>query len=182
MSHTGITNHSPGRSLREYPYRGREVPPDGDAGFGSDDLCTVPGLADIRRRFRRLLAPPGQPAEALGVPSAGEDIEAELGALLTELDAVAAEAQRIDREAEAEAERRRLAGIREAAVILEEARDRADAERARAASARTEAARAAVQAAQDAAQQRAAELRTQTEERIAGPLEEVLTCVRHFGR
>ncbi len=142
----------------------------------------MPGLADIRRRLRRLLAPPGQPAQALGVPAAGNDVAAELGPLLAALDAVAAEAERIDRDAEAEAERRRLAGIRDAAVILEEARDRADAERAHAAAAGTHAVQAAVQASQAAAQRRAAELRAEAEERIAGSVEEVVECVRHFDR
>jgi len=30
-------------------------------------------------RFRRLVAPPGRPSEAVGVPASGEDLEAELG-------------------------------------------------------------------------------------------------------
>ena len=81
-------------------------------------MARFPGILD---RFRHLLVPPGRPAEALGVPAAGDDVEAELGPLLGELDAVGAEAARIEGEARLEEERRRARGIREAAAILEEA-------------------------------------------------------------
>ena len=143
-------------------------------------MARFPGILD---RFRRLLAPPGRPAEALGVPAGGDDMEAELGPLLGELNMVGAEAARIEEEARLEAERRREGGIREAAAILEEARGRADVERARAALGRRD------EATQEAAGRprrgdvaRRERIRALREERLAETRREVLECVRRSGR
>ena len=137
-------------------------------------MARFPGILD---RFRHLLVPPGRPAEALGVPAAGDDVEAELGPLLGELDAVGADAARIEGEARLEAERRRARGIREAAAILEEARGRADAERARAAACRRDEARQEAGAARSEARHEAG-----VEDRLAELIAEVLECVRGTGR
>lgn len=124
---------------------------------------------------------PGRPAEALGVPAAGDDAEAELGPLLGELDAVGAQAAQIEEQARLEAERRRERGIREAAAILEEARGRADAERARAASRRRDADGQETTAAQSEARREAERIRAGVESRLAEPIAEVLECVRNTG-
>lgn len=125
---------------------------------------------------------PGRPAEALGVPAAGDDAEAELGPLLGELDAVGAQAARIEEDARLEAEHRREHGIREAAAILEDARGRADAERARAASRRRDEAGQETAVTQSEARREAERIRTGVEDRLAEPIAEVLACVRNTGR
>ncbi|MFP5361839.1 MAG: hypothetical protein ACLGI5_03830 [Thermoleophilia bacterium] len=133
-------------------------------------------------RFRRLLAPPGPPAESLGVPAAGDDVAAELGPLLAEMEAVGAQADRIEQEARAEAERRRDRGISQAAAIVEEARGRADAERARAASRTDGAAREGIAAVRRQAEIEAQRIRGGVEDRLAQAVAEVLECVRGSGR
>jgi hypothetical protein len=142
----------------------------------------MPQFPRIVGRFRRLLAPPGRPAEALGVPATGEDLEAELTPLLLELDAVGGEAARIEADAAAEAERRRERGAREAAAILEDARGRADVERARAASAGKDGTREDNQEARRLARSEAARVRRGMEDRLSGPVAEVVECVRRGGR
>ena len=142
-------------------------------------MARFPGFLD---RFRGLLASPGRPSEAVGVPASGEDLEAELGPLLGELDAVGAEAARIEEAAREEAGRRREDGLREAAAILDEARGRADAERARAASARRDAADRDGRRARDEAGREVERIMNAREERLAGLLAEVLECVRRTGR
>lgn len=138
-----------------------------------------PGILD---RFRRLLAPPSGPAATLGVPAAGDDIAAELGPLLGELDAFAAEAARIEQEARFDAERRREQAIREAAAIVEQARGRADAERARAATHRRAEAQVEVDAAYSEARREAERIRAGVEDRLAEAIAEVVECVRSSGR
>lgn len=138
-----------------------------------------PGILD---RFRRLLTPPGRPAEALGVPAAGDDVEPELGPLLGELDTIGAEASRIEEEARLEAERRREHAIHEAAAILEYARGRADAERARAASRRADDAGQEAVAAHSEARREAQRISAGVEGRLAQAIAEVLECVRSSGR
>jgi hypothetical protein len=142
----------------------------------------VPRFPGILDRFRRLLAPPGRPAEALGVPAAGDDVKTELGPLLGDLDAIGAEAARIEEDARQEAERRSERGGREAAAILEAARGRADAERARASSRRGQEARDAALAARSVAHGEAERIRAVAEERVAKAVAEVLECVRSSGR
>lgn len=142
-------------------------------------MARFPGILD---RFRRLLAPPGRPADALGVPARGDDVEAELGPLLTALDVVAAEAARLEQEARIEAQRRREGAIREAAVILQQARGRADVERARAASRRTDEAQQEGLAARSQARREAERIEAGVEERVAEAVAEVLECVRSSGR
>lgn len=142
-------------------------------------MTRAPGILN---RFRRLLAPPGRPAQALGVPAAGEELEAELGPLLRELDAVGAEAVRIEEQAAVEAERRRERAVHEAAAIVEDARGRADAERARAASVRRDAVHAEVERARADAAREAERIRHGLADRVAGPVEEVVACVRATGR
>lgn len=142
----------------------------------------MPRFPGIMDRFRRLLAQPGRPAEALGVPAAGDDLEAELAPLLDELQAVGAEAVRIEEEAAAEAERRRERAGHEAAAILEDARGRADAERARAASARRDEAREDTEAAREDARREVDRIRRGLEGRLVGPVEVVVECVRRIGR
>ena len=48
------------------------------------------------QRFRRVLAPPGRPAEAVGVPASGDELEGELGPVLEQLDPVGAQAAEIE--------------------------------------------------------------------------------------
>ena len=141
----------------------------------------MPRFLGFLDRFRRLVAPPGRPSEAVGVPSSGDDLVVELGPLLEQLDAIGAETGRIVDEAREEAGRRRERGLLESEAIVQEARASADVERARAA-ARVRAgvdggARQAL--ATDAELARLAEAR---EERLAGLVAEVLECVRRSGR
>jgi hypothetical protein len=142
-------------------------------------MARFPGILD---RFRRLLAPPGRPAEALGVPAGGDDMEAELGPLLGELNMVGAEAARIEEEARLEAQRPREGGIREAAAILEEARGRADAERVRAAAWRRDEAKQEADVARSEARREAERIRAVVEDRLAEAVGELLECVHSSGR
>jgi len=138
----------------------------------------VPRFPTILDRFRRLLAPPGRPTAALGVPAAGDDVVAELAPLLGELDAIGAQADRIEEEGLRAAQLRRENAIREAAVILEDARGRADAEHARAAAQRGDPAPQEAVAARDEAQR----IGAGAQGRVAELVDEVIACVRNSGR
>ncbi len=92
----------------------------------------MPRFGSILDRFRRLVAPPGRPAEAIGVPDSGAEVEAELAPVLGDLAGIDAEATRIEREAAARAADIRDGARRQAATIIAQARDQAPAERARA--------------------------------------------------
>ena len=81
-------------------------------------------FASFLDRFRRLLAPPGCPGEALGVPASGDDLSGQLEPLFGELDTVDEQAREIERQALEQAQ---------AAAILEQARGLAGQERGRAA-------------------------------------------------
>ena len=116
------------------------------------------------------------------MPAAGDDVEAELGPLLGDLDAIGAEAVRIEEEARLEAERRREHGIRETATILEDARGRADAERARAASRRADGVGREAMAARAEARREVEQIRAGAEDRLTQAIAEVLECVRSSGR
>jgi hypothetical protein len=133
-------------------------------------------------RFRRLLAPPGRPAQALGVPASGQDLEAELGPVLGALDTVSEQASEIRQQAHERAGRLRQDAAREAAVLLEQARGHADAERARAAAEQRAQAQRDGAEARAAAQREAEQIRGRGEERVAVVLAEVLECVRRSGR
>jgi vacuolar-type H+-ATPase subunit E/Vma4 len=128
------------------------------------------------------MAPPGRPSEALAVPASGEDLEAELGPLLDELDRLDARAAQIESGARGEAARIRERAEREAAAILEAARGDADAERVRAASSgRTDAERDAGRV-RAGVRAEAAGIRARGSERVEELLAEVLECVRQTGR
>jgi hypothetical protein len=109
-------------------------------------------------------------------------LESELAPLLGDLDAVGERAAEIRRTALEEAERRREAGAREAALLRERGRERVLAERARAAL------RQRAQAQDDGAEARASarreaeQIKAAGEERIATLLAEVMECVRRSGR
>lgn len=142
----------------------------------------MPQFPSFLARFRRLLTPPGRPAEALGVPASGADLEGELAPLLGALDAVGEQADQIRRQAQQSAGRRRDEAAGEAKAVMEEARRRADDARAEAASEQQSEAERRGAAARAAAQREAELIRARGEERIANLLVEVLECVRHSGR
>jgi len=133
-------------------------------------------------RFRRLVAPPGRPSEALGVPASGEDVEAELAPLLAEADQIDDLAAQIEAAARAQAQRVRDHAQRDAAAILATARDRADAERVRAAAAIRAQGRRDAERVHEAAQAEAARIRAGGEEALAELLSTVVACVRDSGR
>jgi ElaB/YqjD/DUF883 family membrane-anchored ribosome-binding protein len=133
----------------------------------------VPSFPSFLDRFRRLLAPPGRPGEALGVPAAGDDLHGELEPLFEQLDTVDAIAQARERHAQAQAQ---------VDAILEQARRRAEEERARAAhEQRAEVARRTVEM-HEASRREAERIGTVREDRVAELVSEVLECVRHSGR
>jgi hypothetical protein len=92
----------------------------------------APAFGSFLDRFRRLLAPPGRPGEALGVPASGDDLSGELESLFGRLDAVGEQAGEIEGQALELAQQRRAEAQAQAAAILDQARGRADEERARA--------------------------------------------------
>ncbi|HVP01022.1 MAG TPA: hypothetical protein VMT10_00525 [Solirubrobacteraceae bacterium] len=138
-----------------------------------------PGILD---RFRRVLAPPGGPAQALGVPASGADLEAELGPLLADLEAVDARAAQIEDEARREARERRERAARESAAMLEQARARADRERIRAAEEQRGRGRRSSAAVREEARREARRIGARSGEAIDELVEEVLACVRRAGR
>ena len=138
-----------------------------------------PGILD---RFRRVLAPPGRPAQALGVPASGTDLETELGPLLARLETVGAQAAQIEEDAREEARVRRERAARESSAILEQARSAADAERVRAADERRRRVRTDTQATRGAARREAERIDVAREAAIDELVAEVLACVRRTGR
>lgn len=138
-----------------------------------------PGILD---RFRRFLSPPGRPAETLGVPASGSDLEAELAALLARLEAIDAQAARIEDDARAEAARRLERAERERAAILEQARSSADAERVRAATEQRERMRASAHQLREQARREADRIRARREEAVGELVEQVMECVRRSAR
>ena len=139
-------------------------------------------LPRLLRRFRKLVAPPGRPASALGIPASGDDLEAELAPLLAGLERVEDEARDIRARAREEADRRRDRAVREAATIVERARATADVERARAASAARAEADAGAATARETAAREVARIRALREERLDELVPEVIECVRRSGR
>ncbi|MGZ4307299.1 MAG: hypothetical protein ACXVSL_20800 [Solirubrobacteraceae bacterium] len=142
----------------------------------------MPEFPSFLARFRRLLAPPGRPAEALGVPASGLDLEGELVPLLGALDAVGEQGDQVRRQARESARHRREEAANEAAAVIEQARRRADDARVEAASEQQSEADRHGAAARAAAQHEAELIRARGEERIASLLAEVLECVRRNGR
>jgi len=142
----------------------------------------VPRFPGILDRFRRVLAPPGRPAQALGVPASGADLEAELGPLLARLEAVDAEAAQIEDRAREEAGECRERAARESSAILEQARSAADAERVRAADERRRRVRTDTQAMRAEARREAERIDVAREAAIDELVAEVLACVRRTGR
>ena len=135
----------------------------------------------LLQRFRRVLAPPGRPAEAVGVPSAGDELEGELGPVLVQLDPIGAQASEIEAEAHEQARLRREAAVREAAAILAEAQVRADGERARAAAQERRAGAARMAAVRAESQREAERIASLREPRVGQLVDEVMECVRHSG-
>jgi hypothetical protein len=142
----------------------------------------LPRLPSLLDRFRRLLVPPGRPAETLGVPASGADLEGELGGLLGDLDAIGQRASELRAQARERAERRRAEAAREAAALLERARGWAEGERARAAAEQRSQAEGNAAAARTAARREADRVRAAGDKRVAELLAEVLECVRRSGR
>jgi hypothetical protein len=142
----------------------------------------VPAFGSFLDRFRRLLAPPGRPGEALGVPASGDDLSGELEPLFGQLDAVGEQAREIERQALELAQQRRAQAQAQAAAILDQARGRADEERTRAALAqRAEVERRTVE--MHAASRREVErIQITSADRIARLVSEVLECVRRSDR
>jgi flagellar biosynthesis/type III secretory pathway protein FliH len=142
----------------------------------------VPSFPSFLDRFRRLLAPPGRPGEALGVPAAGDDLHGELEPLFEQLDTVDAQAQEIERDAIAQAQERHAHAQAQADAILEQARRRAEEERARAAlEQRAEVQRRTVEM-HEAARREAERIGAVREDRVTELVSEVLECVRRSGR
>lgn len=142
----------------------------------------MPSFPSFLDRFRHLLAPPGRPGEALGVPASGEDLSGELEPLFEQLDAIDAQAREIERDALEQAQQRRARAQAQAQAILEQARRRADEERAGAAlEQRAEAERRTAEL-HEASRREAERIRAAGGERVADLVPEVLACVRRSGR
>lgn len=142
----------------------------------------MPRVPSFLQRFRRVSAPPGRAAEALGVPASGDELGGELEPVLTRLDNVDAEASELERQARERADRAREDAVREAAAIVAEARVTADAQRARAAAElRLDAERGAAATSAEAARE-VRRIEALREERVAELVGEVVECVRRSGR
>jgi hypothetical protein len=140
----------------------------------------VPGFPSFLDRFRRHLAPPGRPGEAVGVPASGQEVGGELEPLLTQLDAVAVEAQEIERGAIRQADERRAQA--QAQAILEHARQRAEEERAKAVlEQRAELQRERIKL-HEASAREVKRIRAARADRVPELVSEVLACVRRSGR
>jgi F0F1-type ATP synthase membrane subunit b/b' len=138
-------------------------------------------MPSFLQRFRRVLAPPGRPAEAVGVPAAGDELEGELGPVLEQLDTVSAQASEIEAEAQEQARLRHDAAVREAAAILAGARERADGVRARGAAEQRAQAANTIEAARSQAQREVERIASMREQRVGQLVDEVLECVRRSG-
>jgi hypothetical protein len=141
----------------------------------------VARVPSFLQRFRRVLAPPGRPAEAVGVPASGDELEGELGPVLEQLDAVGAQASQIEADANDQARLRREAAVREAAAILAEGQVRADGERARAAAEQRGAAASRMDATRAESEREVERIAALREQRVEQLVDEVLECVRRSG-
>jgi vacuolar-type H+-ATPase subunit H len=142
----------------------------------------VPRFPSFLDRFRRLIAPPGRPGEALGVPASGEDLHGELGPLFEQLNAVASQVHEIEREAAAEVEQRRARAHEQATAILERARGHAEEERTRAELEQQDEVKKQAVALQEESSREAQRIRDASADRVPELLSEVLGCVRRSGR
>jgi hypothetical protein len=142
----------------------------------------VPRFPAVLSRFRRFLAPPGRPGQALGVPATGDDAAAELGPLLDRLEAVDAQAGQIEERAEADARRAHERSVRERSAILEQGRMRAEAERVRAAADQRAQAQRAGEQARAAARREADRIRARRDAVVGEMVQEVVACVKRTGR
>lgn len=142
----------------------------------------MPAISSFLDRFRRLLAPPGRPGEALGVPASGDDLSGELEPLFGELDAVDEQAREIELQSLDRAQQRRAQAQTQAAAILEQARGVAEQERARAAlDQRAEVERRTVEM-HETSTREAERIRAASADRVPELVSEVLECVRRGGR
>jgi hypothetical protein len=142
----------------------------------------VARVPSFLQRFRRVLAPPGRPAEAVGVPASGQELEGELGPVLEQLDSVGAQAAEIEACAHEQAGNRRDQAAQDAAAIVAEAQVRGDGERARAAAHQQAAAAARTQATRVDAERESERIAAMRTERVEQIIDEVLECVRRSGR
>ena len=142
----------------------------------------MPRFPNVLSRFRRFLAPPGRPGQALGVPASGDDAAAELGPLLARLEAIDAHARQIEEQAEADARAVLERGERERSAILEQGRMQAEAERVRAAAEQRAQARRTGELARAVARREAARIRAQRDAAVAELAEEVVACVKRTDR
>ena len=133
------------------------------------------------QRFRRVFAPPGRPAEAVGVPASGDELEGELLPVLEQLDPVGAEASEIEVQAREQARRTREDAVREAAACLAEAQMRAGGERARAAAEQRVAGEGRIAATRAETEREAGRIRALRDARVEELVGEVLECVRRSG-
>ena len=139
-------------------------------------------MPSFLRRFGRDLAPPGRPAEAVGVPSSGDELEGELGPVLEQLDPVGEQASEIEAAAREQARHRHDDAMREAAAILAEAQVRGDGERARAAAGQRAEAASRMDAARAASEHEVERIRMVRDERVERLVDEVVECVRRSDR
>ncbi|MGZ4279652.1 MAG: hypothetical protein ACXVVU_23640 [Solirubrobacteraceae bacterium] len=142
----------------------------------------MPRVPSFLQRFRRVLAPPGRPAEAVGVPASGDELEGELGPVLDQLDPVGEQASEIEAAAREQARHRHDDAMREAAAILAEAQVRGDGERARAAAGQRAAAASRMDAARAASEHEVERIRMVRDERVERLVDEVVECVRRSDR
>jgi vacuolar-type H+-ATPase subunit H len=134
-------------------------------------------LAELLDRLRRRRQPPGRAATAVGVPAAEPNVAAELAPLFGELEEMDAQASAIVASAQADAQRIERDGQREAQQIVEAAAREAQLEADRLRRERREAARHEAQAIISAAAAEAARLRQQAAARTAAVIDEVLGLV-----
>jgi hypothetical protein len=139
-------------------------------------------LADLRQWLQRFRAPPGRPAQALGVPAKENQLEEELEPLLAQLDVIAEEAASMRDDAHRCAQEKLAVAGREASRVLISARERADVERVRAADAWIMSAEAESDTALQDALKEASQIRERGEEGIATVVSSILRCVEEGAR
>jgi F0F1-type ATP synthase membrane subunit b/b' len=116
------------------------------------------------------------------VPASGEDLQGELGPLFEQLDAVASEAQEIEREAAAEVEQRHARAQVQATAILERARGHAEEERTRTELEQRDEVKMQAVRLQEESRREAQRIGAASADRMPELLSEVLGCVRRSGR
>jgi vacuolar-type H+-ATPase subunit H len=86
----------------------------------------VPALSQLLERLRRVRLPPGAAAGVVAVPSAGDELEREVGFLFGELDELERAAEALRSAARADAAEVQSTAEREARRLLEEAREQGE--------------------------------------------------------